>query len=61
MAIKVEITKVFKTKSGSTIREDTLVKELKKALQEKDEPGIRILTSMLQDMGVYHNYPEFEL
>ncbi len=43
------------------ITAEDLVNELKKALKEKDKPGIRLLKSMLFDMGADKKYPEYFL
>ena len=48
-------------KTKERISKEQLVDQLKKAIEEKDKPGIRLLKGMLTEMGARNEYPEYFL
>ena len=45
----------------NTVTPEEIAEELKRALKEKDEPGIGLLKMMLIAMGAREDYPELFL
>ncbi len=61
MPVRVEVKKGFKSTTGEMIWEDQIVDELIKAISDEDEFGVRLLITMLKNMGAYNKYPELRL
>lgn len=59
--IQAEVKLVWVDGDGKEIPENFLVEEYKKAQKENDEPGMRLLSGMLKELGVFAHYPELVL